>query len=292
MDGDERQRKHDAASFQAGNAYRRTATSSDRFRQPSIITARDPTSAPSTQQRSGSVPGYEGYGYTEQQSYTTPAMQTAAIQSGALQYQPDYAQEPSRQQAQQTPQQQQQFAQYGQNMVYGMAQQASPHSPYETVPQYQSRQSAAVDTLSNQFAVPQYFAPGEPTSAGVPAAHTQYLTSQIQPATYPQESPTGRATIAPSFPASMAEFSSIGSETLPQQEYTHDVSGYDDAYNAAYNQYQQALKQTFENTRDGRLVEASQSLLDISEWLLGHAQDLGTFNLKHAARPPFFRTNY
>jgi hypothetical protein len=37
------------------------------------------------------------------------------------------------------------------------------------------------------------------------------------------------------------------------------------------------LKQTFENTRDGRLVEASTSLLDISEWLLTHAQDLGAF---------------
>jgi hypothetical protein len=201
------------------------------------------------------------------------------MQGGSLQYQPEYAQEPQRQQAQQTPQQQQpQYAQYGQNMVYGMTQQGTPQSPYEAVPQYQSRQSAAVDTLSNQFGVPQYFAPGEPTSAGVPAAHTQYLTSQIQPATYPQQSPTGRTTLAPPFPASMAEFSSVGSENLQQQEYGQETPAYDDAYNAAYNQYQHALKQTFSNTRDGRLIEASQSLLDISEWLLGHAQDLGKFH--------------
>lgn len=47
------------------------------------------------------------------------------------------------------------------------------------------------------------------------------------------------------------------------------------AFDRAYVQYQEALKQTFENTREGRLAEAGQSLLEISEWLLGAASELG-----------------
>ena len=47
------------------------------------------------------------------------------------------------------------------------------------------------------------------------------------------------------------------------------------AFDRAYVQYQEALKQTFENTREGRLAEAGQSLLEISEWLLRAASELG-----------------
>lgn len=65
------------------------------------------------------------------------------------------------------------------------------------------------------------------------------------------------------------------SEPPEQQDLAPEPSNYDDAY----NQYQQALRQTFENTRCGRLVDASQSLLEISEWLLGNAVDLGMFTL-------------
>lgn len=45
---------------------------------------------------------------------------------------------------------------------------------------------------------------------------------------------------------------------------------------AAYTAYQTALKQIFQNTINGRLGEASLSLLEVSEWLLGHVGDLGT----------------
>ena len=47
-------------------------------------------------------------------------------------------------------------------------------------------------------------------------------------------------------------------------------------FDQAYSQYQDALKRTFENSHAGRLVEAGASLLEISEWLLGHAAELGT----------------
>lgn len=44
----------------------------------------------------------------------------------------------------------------------------------------------------------------------------------------------------------------------------------------AFGRYQHALSQTFDFTRAGRLVDASRSLLEISEWLVGNARELGT----------------
>jgi hypothetical protein len=45
---------------------------------------------------------------------------------------------------------------------------------------------------------------------------------------------------------------------------------------AAYTAYQTALKEIFQNIIHGRLADASSSLLEVSEWLLGHVGDLGT----------------
>jgi hypothetical protein len=42
-----------------------------------------------------------------------------------------------------------------------------------------------------------------------------------------------------------------------------------------YAQYWRALRSIFDDTYAGRLVEASRSLLEISEWLVINAQDLG-----------------
>ena len=44
---------------------------------------------------------------------------------------------------------------------------------------------------------------------------------------------------------------------------------------AAYTAYQTALKEIFQNIINGRLTDASSSLLEVSEWLLGHVGDLG-----------------
>lgn len=45
--------------------------------------------------------------------------------------------------------------------------------------------------------------------------------------------------------------------------------------NAEYSLYQSTLRETFQNIINGRLSEASQSLLGASEWLLRHVEDLG-----------------
>ena len=46
----------------------------------------------------------------------------------------------------------------------------------------------------------------------------------------------------------------------------------------AYSSYQAALKEVFQNIINNQLATAAVSLLEISEWLLGHVSDLGTFS--------------
>lgn len=278
MDGDGRLRtQHDPLAYQPPGAMGHSqgqvppGPSAGRLQQPSSVSSRgDQAQAVG---RGEHLSGYGGYGYTEQQpAYATPSMHGSAMPTGAIQYQGDYTHDHSRQQQQQAAQPQQQYPQYGSNMVYNVGQPAPPQSPYEPVPQYQQRQSAAIEVLSTQFGVPQYFAPSEAASAGVPAVHSQYLAPQVESASYTQQSPIGRSS-AQSYPAAMADFNPMvaAQQETEQQNQVPDPASYDDAY----NQYQHALKQTFENTRTGRLVEAGQSLLDISEWLLGHAVELG-----------------
>ena len=72
----------------------------------------------------------------------------------------------------------------------------------------------------------------------------------------------------------MADYTQSGIHSLlepPQPDTTQEATGFD----AAYNEYLEALKRTFQHTREGRMVEAGQSLMQISDWLLGQAGDLG-----------------
>jgi len=60
-------------------------------------------------------------------------------------------------------------------------------------------------------------------------------------------------------------------EMMEEEEFQEQGPGME----AAYTTYQTALKEIFQNIINGRLAEASQSLLEVSEWLLGHVGDLG-----------------
>ncbi|MCJ1354348.1 MAG: hypothetical protein MMC33_004336 [Icmadophila ericetorum] len=204
-----------------------------------------------------------GYGFASQQPQQ-PSQSYATVPDASLQYQSDFPQEVQRQQ---------QFAQYGPNMMYNIQQQGQAQSPYDPVPQYQqSRQSGTIEVISNQFGVPQYYSAAEATSVPGPSTiPQQYATAQFTQ--YQQQpTPAGRATQPIAYATGMAEYVTPPiPEFIEQQETVSQASRYD----VAYNQYIEALKETFQNTRDGRLIEAGQSLLDVSEWLLGHAADLG-----------------
>ena len=56
-------------------------------------------------------------------------------------------------------------------------------------------------------------------------------------------------------------------------------------FDQAYNDYQDALRRTFERARNGAIVEAGESLLEISRWLLGHATQLGKAVLVRTLNP-------
>jgi hypothetical protein len=57
---------------------------------------------------------------------------------------------------------------------------------------------------------------------------------------------------------------------MEDQEYPA-TSGLDEAYAS----YQSALKEIFQNVKSGILQAASESLLNVSDWLLSHVTELG-----------------
>jgi len=74
------------------------------------------------------------------------------------------------------------------------------------------------------------------------------------------------------YPAGMTEYVQPNMpDLIEQQELMQDTGGYD----AAYHRYQERLQATLQSVKDGRLVQAGQCLLAISEFLLGEVVDLG-----------------
>lgn len=151
----------------------------------------------------------------------------------------------------------------------GFNQQGPAPGSFEAVPQYFS---AATETPSNTFAAPQYSAP-EDAPAGVHGL-LPYVNAGVP---YSQSFPMPLSFTSQPFSA-MSDLSPIS------QGRSDPPSGQDDrlrqdlteqSVDEAFSQYQQALRSTFDQSRAGRLVEASRSLLGISEWLVDNAWDLG-----------------
>lgn len=259
----------------------------DRFRQTGALpSARG--DATMLSQATGSVQmpsSYVGYGYTD----------TSFPGGGQLQ---PYPQEQNSQPQQQQPT----FSDYEQEVVYSIQQQGPPHDSFSLVPQYPARQPAAtIEALSSQFAVPQYFPAGEPTETGVGGLVSPYLNTQFPPATYPPPGPVGHASAsAQPFPTTMADLTNpLGAaagqqqqqqrqqqpppqqqpqqaQTQPQQSAANPATATSHLEDA-YSQYQRAIRVTLDHSRAGSLVEAGQSILEISEWILTNAEQLGMF---------------
>lgn len=211
-----------------------------------------PTSAP----RIGAANQALGsYGYVPGQQQYPPHLQDTS-----LQYQPEFPHDSQRQQ---------QYPQDAQNIMYNLQQQAPPQSPYDPVQQYQPRQSAAIEVLSNQFGVSPYYNTGQPSSAPDPVTiPQQYVPTQFQQ--YPPPL-AGGTTLSSSYTADIAEYAQPTVPDTSEQPEVAQSEGYDDAY----HRYLTTLKEIFEKTRDGRLTEAGDSLLSVTSWLLGHADELG-----------------
>src|SRR3984885_14217579 len=199
MDGDDRRRKqygqqsHPMSSpTSASPGQQMSYQPTERFAQPLQPTSRGESTATSIT-RPPNLPNYAAYGYSEQQPYAAQAMQ-----GGSLQYQATYS-PGTRQQQQQQPQQisPQQYPPY-QGMMYNIGQTGPSQLPYDPVPQYQQRQAAAIEVLSNQFGVAQYYSLSEPANS-ISAGQTPFLASQSESHRYAPQTPIRRPSMQPSY---------------------------------------------------------------------------------------------
>lgn len=292
MDGDQRMKQHERFMPRSANpAARGRAT--HRFDPAMHPRGGDPTGMSQSPDRAQM--SYD-YAYTnssvhggslqanEAGSYGSELTRPRAMLSTASQ-----AVQQSQQQRRRAAPEQSSFVPYESALLYGFGQQGSgagagpAQGSFEVVPQYSTRQSAAMEALSNQFAVPQYFAPEEHPATGVPGGLSPYLNPHLP---YNHPGPIPRSTSSQPFPVTMTDFTSIesassarldppsmGQTEEPPQQPEPDPSSLDEAY----SQYQRALCSIFDDARAGRLVDASRSLLEISEWLVTNARDLGKF---------------
>ena len=229
---------------------------SERLRQSQMIAARTPSAASITP-GGGTPQDLGGYGYPAGQQYATSQMQGTS-----LQYSPDYTPDAQRQQS---------HFNYTSHMMYHVPPPTQQQSPYDTVPQYQPRQTAALEVLSTQFGVPPYYT-AETTSAPAPASIAQqYTPAQYHPPLqYQPQVSIAQSTIPSTYTAGMADFAPPNAPEVAEQQDPEEPS-----FDQLHGEYQEEIKRTFESIRAGRLAEAGRSLLEISEWLLGHASELG-----------------
>jgi hypothetical protein len=152
-------------------------------------------------------------------------------------------------------------------MMYNVNQQQPQSSVYDTAQQFQARPPASMQMLSD-VASPYYA--GEPSNTAGPSVLQSQPPSNSS--TVFQQSPAERNQLLQGFPSNIAGMSSItqpSAENVAEEEY---AAG---SLDEAYHDYQNHLKQIFQNIRSGILVEASSSLLQVSDWLLSHVGELG-----------------
>jgi hypothetical protein len=284
MDGEDRRRKQYgqqsypmSSPTSASPGQQISYQPTERFAQSLQPTSRSESSASSIT-RPPNLPNYGAYGYSEQQPYAAQAMQ-----GGSLQYQAAYSPGAGRQQQPQTqPQTQQQPQQISpqqyppyQGMMYNIGQAGPSQLPYDPVPQYQQRQAAAIEVLTNQFGVAQYYSLSEPANS-ISASQTPFLASQSESHRYVAQTPVRRPSMQPSYDVEM-DYSSMGP---PQPQEQQQIVPPSDNMDEAYAGYQQQLKMAFSAISASRLAEAAEEIMNLSRWLLSNVAKLG--ELVHA----------
>lgn len=237
-------------------------TPPDRYRPAAINTS------PSAGARAmGGSAGYSGY-YPEP---AATAFSTPTMPQGAMGYHQsaDYGQD--------TRQTQSFASTYNPTAIMYNVQQAGAQNPvYDTSQQFSSRQPAGLQMMPTDVAGP-YF-PSEPTNTATASNMQPQAASSSTPTGVYQQSPADRAALLQNYSSGMTTMSGLTAQTGPtpdvsmeQQDYPPASSGIDEAYAS----YQTALKEIFQNVRNGGLVAASESLLHVSDWLLSHVVELG-----------------
>lgn len=258
------QRRYEQNSYESARGYslgnrsgsESINSNSERYRATDQV---PPTTLPSSSvgaSTSSHNPGLNSYAYTQGHNQYAPQMQDSP-----LQYRADYPQDTQRQS----------YPTLSSNMIYTLPPQAQQSADYD-VQQFQPRQSAAIEALSNQFSVPQYYNAGEPTSAPASAQQSYATASYQQQNNFQQSARNSRSTNSPPYSASIADYSQINMASMHDQSdsLTGRRGGED-----TYATYMESLKMTFQETQQGRLVDAGRRLLELSDWVVSHANDLG-----------------
>ncbi|KAJ4524141.1 hypothetical protein HRR83_002261 [Exophiala dermatitidis] len=257
MDGGDRRRSQYGQPYQTP-AHSRSlpgqsigASSSDRFSQSGTPARSDVGRSPIARPY---LPGYSGYGYTEQQYGSSQMQSSSPMQGLEMQYPPAYLQDSSRhQQVQASPSQHQPQPQQQQYPTYtpgSMLPPVAPQSLYDNIP-YQQRQTA-IEVMASQFAVPQYMPSSGQAGAAVGSGSSPYLTSQAEQSPY--------AAVAQPETGESAGAAPSAAQT---------------ALDEGLREFYQQLRLTFEAIIAGRVTEASEKLLAMSRWLVGSITALG-----------------
>ena len=190
-----------------------------------------------------------------------------------MQYQPGYTHDQRQQQG---------FTTYNPDLMYNVAQQAAPNNVYDSTQQFQARQPTGMQMLSD-VAGP-YFT-NESSSTPRPGPpnlqqqhhHASPSAANVYQQHHQQSSADRTALLQQGYASNMAMGGILQDppEIMEQEDVVVQTEG--PGMEAAYTTYQTALKEVFQDIINGRLAEASTSLLEVSEWLLGHVGDLGTF---------------
>ncbi|KAI6310642.1 hypothetical protein MCOR29_008547 [Pyricularia oryzae] len=174
------------------------------------------------------------------------------------------------------------------NMMYNV-QSASAQNPgvYDTSQQsFQRQPTAALQMMAADVASANPYFSGDASNTGTASMQAQGASSNTSSAVY--QNPADRNALL-GYSGNMASMSGLASQaagaaaaaaaapaaatadvSLDEQEYPA-TSGLDEAYAS----YQTALKEIFQNVTNGILQAASESLLNVSDWLLSHVTELG-----------------
>lgn len=258
-------------------------TSAGRHRPASLN-----TSPPAARGGATGVTNFSGYYQVASPSFPNTIQSTNLQYPATSGYATDQRQQP-----------QSGFAAYNPDVMYNVSQQTTPSSSvYNPSSQFQTRQPTGMQLLSD-VAAP-YF-PNEttsgseasnlqhhPSSTAAPTVFSQNSQQQQQqqppppPPPPPTQSSSDRNSILQPTPEDRVSIISQNYTSIPmgnmaqasevmEEEFTSQGPGME----AAYTTYQNALKEIFQNIIHGRLREASQSLVETSEWLLSHVGELG-----------------
>ena len=270
MDGGDRGRKQYGDPTYTSASPMTPLSAPDRYRQNTLPSVRAEYNTTSMH-RTHTLPNYGTYGYADQQTYGAQTMPHTGFSGSNMPYAADFAPETRESQSQQQSPQQS-FPQYSANVIYNAAQNMPSQSSYDTTPQYQQRQSAAIEVLSNQFGVQPYFESGDASQGGM----QPYIQSHIEAPTYGQHVSVSRNSLQQGYSSNVAEYPSMsqpsaGTRDVPSSHVVREDS------DQAYHNYKQQVKATYESTSSGNLVAAANGLLDLSRWLLSRVDQLGQF---------------